>query len=61
MYVSDFHWLGIGNGAVSLAFRVGSVGGGMGMGAHSRVGVLMYRNGMPMSRFGFDFFVEVII
>lgn len=50
--MSDFHWIGIGSGAVSLAFRVGSVGGGMGMGAHSRVGVLMYRNGMLMPRVG---------
>lgn len=47
MYVSDFYWIGIGNGA-----GVGSVGGGTGMGAHSRVGVLMYRNGMLMPRCG---------
>lgn len=52
MYVSDFHWIGIGNGAVSLAFGVGSVGGGKGMGAHSRAGVLIYRNGTLMPSCG---------
>lgn len=52
MYVSDFHWIGIGNGVVSLAFGVGFVGGGTGMGARSRVGVLMYRNGTLVPRCG---------
>lgn len=60
MCVSDFHWLGIGNGAVSLAFEW-DPWGRHGYGRALQGGRLMCRNVRWCQTWGLIFFVDVII